>query len=248
MVQYSADGCRFKGTELSPKGLGRCAHVERIGTLAKGKNGAMWVVAADKNGRKYWKRQSISSTSATASSLSSVSIKNTKTKTQQTGIKIRIGEVYTGSFMKSFVELQINETFFKKLTKRPKILRRDGGFENAYVFGPLFDAKEYTFMGHHYNDGAQTGIVLMNSDMKVRDITNRATWKKVMDMYMHRGGSWDAPRVLQTVKKEASRNIVFVGDTDGGDGGADVYIHRHPSTGEIDSLIIDNGYFFELSG
>lgn len=153
-------------------------------------------------------------------------------------VTVRVGEVYTGSFMKSFVELKLSPAFFKTVTRRPKIMRNKKG--NAYVFGPLFQRLTYKFAGHHYNDGAQTGIVLMDKNVNLRDITNEAMWDRVIDMTTQ----WEDPRVLRMVRKDISKNVVFLGETDGGDGGADVFIHRNSKTNKIDSIIIDNGYFF----
>ena len=45
----------YAGTEPSPKGLGLCAHAERPGLVTAGKNGGLWIVALDKNGRRSWK-------------------------------------------------------------------------------------------------------------------------------------------------------------------------------------------------
>ena len=282
----------YTGKEPSPKGLGYCAHSERVGSLRRGNDGDMWIVQQDKNHRLSWKkvgtpgtpkkkktpqtpgtpkkrntpgtskcrsdqivnpstnrcvlksgkigRELLSSSGhrdhANIANMGTTStIKNTATG----DVKIRVGEVYTGSFMKSFVELHLSQAFFKTVRKRPKVLRNGEG--NAYVFGPLFKKQEYEFRGHHYNDGAQTGIVLMDKNMKLRDVTHLPTWDLVLDTMT---ASWEDPRVLRMVQK-VSYNIVFVGDTDGGDGGADVYIHHNGLTGKIDSIIIDNNYFFE---
>ena len=46
----------YSGDEPSPKGDGYCAHAEEAGARRKGKDGRMWVVAADKNGRLAWRR------------------------------------------------------------------------------------------------------------------------------------------------------------------------------------------------
>ena len=48
--------CYSSGKEPSPKGLGRCAHLEQKGQVAKGADGNLWKVVADKNCRGYWKR------------------------------------------------------------------------------------------------------------------------------------------------------------------------------------------------
>jgi hypothetical protein len=34
----------YTGDEPSPKGLGYCAHAEKIGTIKKGKDGNMWII------------------------------------------------------------------------------------------------------------------------------------------------------------------------------------------------------------
>ena len=44
----------YKGTEPSPKGLGYCAHSEKVGTKKKGKDGNMWIIKKVKNGSKRW--------------------------------------------------------------------------------------------------------------------------------------------------------------------------------------------------
>ena len=37
--------CSYKGTEPSPKGLGRCARNEKSGTIAYGRDGRRWIVS-----------------------------------------------------------------------------------------------------------------------------------------------------------------------------------------------------------
>ena len=39
----------YKGTEPSPKGLGYCAHAEKIDSKKKGKDGNIWIVSITKN-------------------------------------------------------------------------------------------------------------------------------------------------------------------------------------------------------
>lgn len=41
----------------SPSGLNFHAHLHREGTVKKGADGNLWIVRADKNGRKSWKRE-----------------------------------------------------------------------------------------------------------------------------------------------------------------------------------------------
>lgn len=44
----------YKGNEPSPKGLGICAHAEKIGKRLKGKDGNIWIIKKTKNGIKRW--------------------------------------------------------------------------------------------------------------------------------------------------------------------------------------------------
>lgn len=44
----------YKGDEPSPKGLGYCAHTEKLNSIKKGKDGNKWLVSKNKNGTKRW--------------------------------------------------------------------------------------------------------------------------------------------------------------------------------------------------
>ena len=46
----------YIGNEPSPKGLGICAHAEKINSKKKGKDGNMWIVTETKKGVKKWTR------------------------------------------------------------------------------------------------------------------------------------------------------------------------------------------------
>ena len=50
----------YKGTEPSPKGIGYCAHAEKIGSKKKGKDGNIWIVKQVSNGSKRWIKKSTS--------------------------------------------------------------------------------------------------------------------------------------------------------------------------------------------
>lgn len=45
---------KYNGTEPSPKGLGYCAHAEKINAKKKGKDGNLWTVKVINNGTKRW--------------------------------------------------------------------------------------------------------------------------------------------------------------------------------------------------
>lgn len=52
--------CSYKGTEPSPKGLGHCAHLTRTGTIMRGLDHNLWQVKLDVNGRRAWRRITLS--------------------------------------------------------------------------------------------------------------------------------------------------------------------------------------------
>ena len=47
----------YKGNEPSPKGLGYCAHAEKLGVSKKGKDGNTWKIEATSKGVKRWVKQ-----------------------------------------------------------------------------------------------------------------------------------------------------------------------------------------------
>ena len=47
----------YKGNEPSPKGLGYCAHAEKIGVSKKGKDGNIWKIQTTSKGIKRWVKQ-----------------------------------------------------------------------------------------------------------------------------------------------------------------------------------------------
>lgn len=55
----------YKGTEPSPKGLGYCAHAEKVGKKMKGKDGNMWIVKEVAGGSRRWTKISGTSESKT---------------------------------------------------------------------------------------------------------------------------------------------------------------------------------------
>ena len=44
----------YKGDEPSPKGLGYCAHAEKVGVTKKGKDGNKWKIETTSKGVKRW--------------------------------------------------------------------------------------------------------------------------------------------------------------------------------------------------
>jgi len=53
----------YKGIEPSPKGLGYCAHAEKLGITKKGLDGNKWKIESTAQGVKRWVKQSIKTSS-----------------------------------------------------------------------------------------------------------------------------------------------------------------------------------------
>lgn len=47
----------LRQSSFSPKGLGYCAHAEKVGTKKKGRDKNMWIVVSTKSGTKRWVRE-----------------------------------------------------------------------------------------------------------------------------------------------------------------------------------------------
>lgn len=68
---------------------------------------------------------------------------------------------------------------------------------------------------------------------------NLSVWEKLIDDH----GKWFTVAGNAYVRKKIPA-VLFVGDTEGGDVGADLYAHFN-SKKQIDSIIIDNDCYFE---
>uniref|UniRef100_A0A6G6ABL2 Uncharacterized protein n=1 Tax=Borely moumouvirus TaxID=2712067 RepID=A0A6G6ABL2_9VIRU len=109
---------------------------------------------------------------------------------------------------------------------------------NAYVFGKLYPLHYYKYVKDHYNDAAQTGFIdldLVKSGVwfKKDKKGKKFDWPEICD--------WDDDNLRKTMRK-INKAIIWFGTTHGGDVGASLYIHK--TKGEIDSIIVDNGFFF----
>jgi hypothetical protein len=63
----------YIGDEPSPKGLGICAHAEKLNNKKKGKDGNMWTVTETKNGTKRWVKHKNSDKNPTNAKLNDAS-------------------------------------------------------------------------------------------------------------------------------------------------------------------------------
>jgi hypothetical protein len=238
-------------SEPSPKGEGFPAHKEKVGKCRKGKDGLIWEVKERKNGSKFWLKHKGKSLRTRDLTNKKKTPKATKPKTLTKGTKtnekmysISFDEPGTTDFRRGKTKLfEVTESFLKNLRKKPDYYLDDAK-GNAYVFGPLFKVKDYVYICCHGNDAAQTGLVdytnATNEEIeKIRDFDK---WMKCFD---NGNAAWDERKRLEKVRKMISNRIIFSGLTLGGDVGANLFAHYDESS-NIDSLIIDTGYFFKF--
>ena len=115
---------------------------------------------------------------------------------------------------------------------------------NAYVFGRKYPAADYEHVTRISNDGAQVGFVLYDAFMA--DPDSSAMNELILREWEERSTRgqmcrWDN-RELNKAVRAIYPYVLFVGDTLGGDVGADLYVHR--ASGAVDSVMVDNAYFF----
>jgi hypothetical protein len=149
------------------------------------------------------------------------------------GYEILFSEPYTCGYE---VVFEVTWKFYRKLLKMPKSIDVDDG--NAYIFGRRFSLDNYRFAGGHGNDGAQTGFIDITGATadEVERIRRDPLW---LSIYEAAKWNWDDRAALESVRRQISPRILFVGRTEGGDVGADLYIHKN-SIGEVDGVIIEN--------
>ena len=128
---------------------------------------------------------------------------------------------------------EVNEQMYDLILKGPEIIRdaADPGYTGGkvgYVFGPLFPKESYKLLGFHGNDVAQTGIFEINRYNKKKD------YNCIIDnIYDY---DWNDRKMLTQLRKVAPE-ILWLGETFGGDVGASYYVHIDAND-QIDSLVV----------
>lgn len=148
------------------------------------------------------------------------------------------------------VVLEVSPTMYKTILKGPTAFEGDLG-SNAYVFGKILPVKEYTNLTWHKGDVAGTGIVDLDLLYKAaRDAKLELkpylqyTYEDIKNIVEDTTDNYKRdpfdPVVLKAIRKKFPW-VLFRGGVS--DNGADVFIHRN-TRGNVDSIIIDNDYFF----
>lgn len=115
-----------------------------------------------------------------------------------------------------------------------------GKGNNAYVFGKIplkGDLAKYTRVASIGNDVAQVGLIDIDRITQVDYIGDLLEW-----FYSgQKRWLWYNPAILARVQQILPW-IVFLGDTNGGDVGADLWVRKEG--GKVISMIVDNFHFF----
>ena len=126
----------YKGDEPSPKGLGYCAHVEKIGTKMKGNDNNIWVVKQTSKGIKRWgKNVSMNSKKASEWIKNNILVKDLKKRLKKEEVYLFIekdfGNNYGINYYWDGVREKLGQNYMDKkflivivnfMLKKPKVI------------------------------------------------------------------------------------------------------------------------------
>ena len=134
----------YTGKEPSPKGRGYCAHAQTEGDREKGRDGAMWTVVADKNGRLAWRKTAQTAKTANAA-------KNAKSTpgSQQVTYSMRKNTFSDGKSLSWTCQAN-------RLTKKGSLLSNVTLYDDEAGFTPLTPAHWSASLAPSKSSGAAT--------------------------------------------------------------------------------------------
>ena len=223
-----------------------------IGTRKRGNDGRVWIVDQTRAGIRRWVPVPVAARAAPAAARAAPAAKTHH---------ILFCEPYTYHGRVGIgggVRFEVSDRLYPALLRAPKKYRRHraGAVGNAYVFGKRFPAETYAKLGDHGNDGAQTGFIDLDlydpgaqediTETVLRAFTRSHTeFRRAADRPFAKSPpklvNWDHRPALRRLRAVVP-HVLFLGETAGGDVGAGLYAHK--TNGRIDSLIVDNNYFF----
>jgi len=135
-------------------------------------------------------------------------------------------------------QITVNSLFYNKLRSPPVLFETSNKYYNAYLFGKLYPFSSYKHIGGHGNDVANTAIV-DTTDITASELAMIKDYKAILGCYQRGKNTlnWSDRGCLEKVRQTISKRVAFMGDTYGGDVGAEYFVHF--KNGTIDSLIID---------
>ncbi len=173
----------YKGDEPSPKGLGYCAHSEKVGTIKKGKDGHSWIIQETSKKVRRWVKSKSTSSSSTSKEdncnkfvlyekrVGSHGIRLIK------GIELEKGKIYE---WKSYNKFALKPTLIKSGWKRRSV---SSDFKNKYYCGKKEeiekgDSKYKTIRSNHkgwkiymtHDNGGRPFCVYISPNKKEVDV------------------------------------------------------------------------------
>jgi len=205
---------------------------------------------------KNQSKQKQDKTSTSYSSRSSSSSSSSASSSSRKTYRIGFCEPYTteeisknGFFSMMFT---VDKNMYNTLLKTPRMYygKRNEDKGNAYIFGRVYKPHEYVKIGTMGNDGAQVGFVDVDLMKRADPQMMKEISELVLEEYFGKNGQmkmkhWSDRKAFARVHKKFP-HILFLGDTVGGDVGADLYAH-YDKHKRIDSLLIENDYFFPVA-
>lgn len=135
---------------------------------------------------------------------------------------------------KTGLRLTIDNRMYREILKKPKIYSDKHGI--AYIFGKKYPIDKYRELGSHIGKGS-TGIVdldLLVNDSKLESVVRRLYKPSY---------NWSDRNAFKQLHIYAPY-VLFVGKTlDNGTGSPAIFAHYR--YGKIDSILIDDFYFYE---
>lgn len=222
-----------KSNQPSPLGLGFHASKQEEGTIMRGKDGMLWVVKVRDTGSHFWARRSESIKGKTIGKGPICIFAIEPTTFLNPGLtKERVNEM-----LKRNKLVCVSVEFAKKILSSVKRINTKHGCK--YIFGPSFPRIEYLFVESPGNDVAQMGLISVGNlfeDISRKDFKERCD--KLEKLGKAFNYEWFNRKFLLEVRK-LFPCVLFIGDTPGGDVGADFYVH-------VDSHGVVNGLLLEI--
>lgn len=221
-----------------------------VGTVRKGNDGKQWVVAITSAGIRRWVRVPPVSADGKTRSRPVSAISSNKTVANRKTHTVLFCEPSTfwapvrrGCVRRPprGVKITVSSSFYATLLRAPKKYYSSSGGSNAYVFGPKKALSSYKHLGYHGNDVAQVGFVDLDLFVdEPEEFTAGVLDREFKASHYH----WDERAPLRRARVQIP-HVLWLGETSGGDVGADLYAHY--TRGRLDGLIVDNDYFFASS-
>jgi hypothetical protein len=214
----------------SPLGLGIHASKTKEGTIMKGKDGNFWIVKIIENGSHRWIRykEKIKSKIIGKGPIGIIIIEPSTYLDWNDGKEIKLE-------LKRMKIIKITNAFAKLILKGPRRTHKKYGYK--YLFGTQFPTKKYKFAYYQGNDIAQIGIISVGDLLRDIQTNYKEKSEKIQPLDEKFGFQFKNKQYFKEYRK-LFPSVLFIGETIGGDIGANVLVHLTES-GIVDSLVLE---------